>query len=236
MAARTPGLQPASQNQNFWGSYAFDAGAGVWANGSNSLPGAPGNPLSVEQFADIEPGDTAFTSDALSANRGMFVCVDAPTAATCEWRRLDSQASGFAPTASMFFALMPGDNAAPIAAGAAVLFPQVGPTIGNTAPIALTSSTFEVPDAGLYQISWQCDVAEAAQLMLRVNGGLIANSVASRAGLTVQVSNSVLVQLAAGAVVEVINPPGNGTALTMTPADGNLTHSVGASLTIVRVG
>jgi hypothetical protein len=91
MAFRTPLLQPRSQYHSYWGQYAYAVGAGVWANGSNLLPGAPGNPLSATEFAKIEVGDIASTTDALLiANRGLFVCVATPTAATVEWRRLDN--------------------------------------------------------------------------------------------------------------------------------------------------
>lgn len=93
MSARTPGLQTRSQFHSYWGQYFYNVGAGVWANGSNLLPGAPGNPLTAVEFAKIEVGDIASTTDGAIANRGLFVCVDTPTAATVEWRRMDDASS-----------------------------------------------------------------------------------------------------------------------------------------------
>jgi hypothetical protein len=89
MAFRTPLLQPRSQYHAYWGRYAYTVGAGVWANGSNLLPGAPGNVISVVEFAKLEVGDTAATSDALVANQDLYVCVDVSGGnGLVEWRRL----------------------------------------------------------------------------------------------------------------------------------------------------
>ena len=146
---------------------------------------------------------------------------------------------GFLPTGAMFFAQMPGDNAATIAQGAPVLFPQDGAAYGATPPISTTSSAFTVPEAGTYLVSFMASVAEAGQLQLwRGLAGLtvVPESTASRAQGTTLISNTVLLALVANEILSVRNPTGNATALTMTPADGNLTHAVGATLTIVRVG
>lgn len=223
----TPGQRPWSQRNSNWQGI-VDAFA--------DLPNSAGSPY---QFGvpNVQHGDLAWVRVGVP---GLYQCVD-PTLGAAVWVLINASPppapppSGiFTPNASMFFALMPGDNAATIAVDAAVLFPQDGPTSGP-APVRLSTSTFNVPTAGLYQVSWQCDITEPAQLMLRVAGTPLAYSVASRATGTTQVSNTVLVQFVANDVVEVINPSGNGAALTMTPSDGNLTHAVGATLTIVRV-
>lgn len=91
MAARTPGLQARSQYHSYWGTYAYTVGAGVWANGSNLLPGAPGNVISAAEFAKLEIGDIASTSDATIANRGLYVCVDTSGGnGLVQWARLDN--------------------------------------------------------------------------------------------------------------------------------------------------
>ena len=134
---------------------------------------------------------------------------------------------------SDFFALMPGDNAATIAADAAVLFPQDGSTSGVIT--RLTDSTFLLPTIGTYLIQFQASVTEAGQLMLRLNGSPVANSVVGRATGTSQIVGlSLITTTSPNSILEVINPPGNATALTLTPVAGG-THAVSAHLVIVRI-
>lgn len=59
-----------------------------------------------------------------------------------------------------FYALMPPDNAATVAPGTDVSFPQDGPNSGTD--IARTSaSTFNLAQIGKYQVLFQVSVAEA---------------------------------------------------------------------------
>jgi hypothetical protein len=132
-----------------------------------------------------------------------------------------------------FYALMPGDNAATIAAGAPILFPQDGPTTG--AATRLTSSTFTIATTGSYRIGVQVSVAEAGQIQLAVGGTGIATTVVGRAGPTTQLVIDTIVSLNVGDVLSVINPPGNATSLTITPIAGG-THAVSATLSIEQVG
>lgn len=136
-----------------------------------------------------------------------------------------------------FFALMPGDNAAPIAAGAAFLFPQNGATSGTI--VRTSSSQFELPTIGVYEVFWQASIAEAGQMMLGLDegGGVVelAETVAGRATPTSQIMNKVLITTTVvGAVLTVINPSGNPTALTLTVSAGG-THSVSATLVIKQL-
>ena len=134
---------------------------------------------------------------------------------------------------ALFFALMPGDNSATIAVGAAVLFPQNGPTngvIARTGP-----STFNLPAIGTYSIAWQASITEPGQLMLRLNGVELAPTVVGRATGTDQiVGDTFITTVAANSVLEVINPSGNAAALTLTPTAGG-THPVSATLAIERI-
>jgi len=135
-----------------------------------------------------------------------------------------------------FFALMPGDNAAPVAPGSPVLFPQNGPTTG--AAVRSSASQFVLADTGVYEVNWQVSVDEAGQLMLDLNGSTAttANTVAGRATGTSQISNSVLISAVANDVLRVINPAGNAAALTITPhAGGAAANPVSAWLTIKRI-
>jgi len=132
-----------------------------------------------------------------------------------------------------FFALMPGDNSATIAVGAAIQFPQNGDTSG--AATRLTASTFNIPIVGTYDIRFQASVAEAGQLMLRLNGTEVADTVVGRAtGTSQMVGFTTLTTTLPNSVLEVINPSGNSTALTMTTTAGG-THAVSACLEIFRL-
>lgn len=134
---------------------------------------------------------------------------------------------------SDFFALMPGDNSATIAPDTAVLFPQDGST--NGVITRLNDSQFLLPTIGTYLIQFQVSITPSAQLMLRLNGNLVTNSVAGRAtGSSQVVGLSLLTTTIQNSILEVINPPGNSTALLITPIAGG-THSVSAHLVIVRI-
>jgi len=134
---------------------------------------------------------------------------------------------------SDFFALMPGDNAATVAADTAVLFPQDGST--NGVITRLNSSMFLLPTIGTYLVQFQVSVTEAGQLMLRLDASPIANSVVGRATGTSQiVGTSLVTTTTPNSILEVINPPGNSPALTITPLAGG-THPVSAHLVIIRI-
>jgi len=129
---------------------------------------------------------------------------------------------------------MPGDNSSTVAVGAAVQFPQDGPTSGiatRTGP-----STFSILNIGTYLVDFQVSVSEAGQLMIQLDGSPLAYSVVGRATGTSQIVGISIpvVTTLASSVLEIINPAGNSTALTITPLAGG-THSVSANLTIRQV-
>lgn len=137
----------------------------------------------------------------------------------------------------MFFGTTTGtgstqnDYAATIAVGAPMPFPQNGPTVGGAVVRSGASTTdFLVVTTGLYVVAWQAGFTEASQLELSVNGTPVANTAATSGAGTQQNSNTVMVSLTAGDIVELINPAGNATALTVTPANGSLTHAQAPSL------
>jgi hypothetical protein len=133
-----------------------------------------------------------------------------------------------------FYALMPGDNAATIAVGTAVQFPNNGPSDGSGAISRSNASVFTLSAAGTYEVFFQVSVSEAGQLMLRLNGAEVANSVVGRATGTSQLTSSSIITVSANSTLEVVNPSGNATALTITPVAGG-THSVSAHLVIKRL-
>jgi hypothetical protein len=134
---------------------------------------------------------------------------------------------------SDFFALMPGDNSATVAPGTPVMFPQNGPTSGLIT--RLNASQFLLSTVGTYYVHFQVSVNEPGQLEVSINGAGIANTVTGRATGTSQiVGTSFVTTTTPNSILEIINPVGNSTALTITPVAGG-THSVSAHLVIIRV-
>jgi hypothetical protein len=135
-----------------------------------------------------------------------------------------------------FFALMPPDNAATVASGSAVAFPQNGPGDGSGSITRTGPSTFLLSSIGTYNVSFVVSVNEPGQLELALNGTALAYTVIGRAtGTSEIVGESLVATTTANAVLTVINPAGEASALTITPLAGG-THPVGASLVIQRLG
>lgn len=134
-----------------------------------------------------------------------------------------------------FFALTPGDNAAPVAPGTTVSFPRIGPNDGTSAIVRVNSSIFQRAGIGTYEVSFQVPVTEAGQLELVLNGVALTDAVVGRATGTSQiVGESLITTTLPNSFLQVWNPSGNPVALTIsTNAGGN--DAVSASLTIQRL-
>uniref|UniRef100_UPI002F3ECBE5 hypothetical protein n=1 Tax=Aminipila sp. TaxID=2060095 RepID=UPI002F3ECBE5 len=133
-----------------------------------------------------------------------------------------------------FFALMPPDNAATVAPGTDVSFPQDGPTSAST--ITRTGpSSFNLAEIGTYEVLFQVSVSEAGQLILTLNGADLAYTVVGRATGTSQIVGMALVTTTViNSILTVRNPAGNSTALTITPLAGG-TRPVSAHLVITQI-
>lgn len=133
-----------------------------------------------------------------------------------------------------FYALMPPDNAATVAPGTDVSFPQDGPNSGSD--ITRTGpSSFNLAQIGTYQVLFQVSVAEAGQLILTLNGADLAYTVAGRATGTSQiVGMAIVTTTSVNSILTVRNPAGNAVALTVTPLAGG-TRSVSAHLVITQI-
>ncbi len=145
------------------------------------------------------------------------------------------------PSYGEIFALMPGDNAATVAAGVAVRFPQTKVLRGGVAPLddglptPLGNDTLTLPFAGSWLISAQVSVAEAGQLVVAVKQGGTGSfvedptTVAGRATGTDQIIiSTVILATLPNTQVQIRNPTGNAAALTITPSAGG-THAVSAT-------
>ena len=134
---------------------------------------------------------------------------------------------------SEFYAMMPGDNTATIAAGIAINFPQNGITDGYI--IRSSSNQFILPDVGIYLVHWQVSISEAAQLVITLNGTELANTVVGRVTGTSQIVGHTMINTTLpNSILSIANPTGNTPALTITPTAGG-THAVSANLVITRI-
>lgn len=134
-----------------------------------------------------------------------------------------------------FYALMPPDNAAPVAAGADVSFPQDGPNSG-TGIFRAGDSSFTLAEIGVYQVLFQVSVTEAGQLILTLNGADLAYTVAGRTTGASQIVGMAIVETTVtDSILTVRNPEGTAAALTITPVAG-CTRSVSAHLVITQIG
>ncbi len=133
-----------------------------------------------------------------------------------------------------FFALMPPDNAATVAAGADVQFPQDGPN-SSTTITRIGPGQFNLAAIGVYSVFFQVSVTEAGQLILTLNGADLAYTVVGRATGTSQITGIAFVQTSViNSILSVRNPAGNSTALTITPLAGG-TRPVSAHLAILHI-
>lgn len=133
-----------------------------------------------------------------------------------------------------FYALMPPDNAATVAPGTDVSFPQDGPNSG-TSITRTGASSFNLSEIGTYQIHFNVPVSEAGQLELTLNGAPLQYTVIGRTTGTSDISGMFLVDTTTiNSVLTVRNPAGNAAALTITPLAGG-TNPVSAHLVIIQL-
>jgi len=132
-----------------------------------------------------------------------------------------------------FYALMPSDNTATIAVGSCVAFPT---SVNNGTDITAVNTTqFKLVSIGTYQIFFQVSINEPDQLVIALNNIPLAYTVVGRATGTSQlVGMSFVTTTSTNSTLSIMNPPGNSTALTITPNAGGAT-AVSANLNIIRL-
>lgn len=133
-----------------------------------------------------------------------------------------------------FYALMPPDNAATVAPGTDVDFPQDGPSSG-VGISRIGPNSLNLADIGAYQVLFQVSIGEAGQLLLTLNGMGLEYTVVGRATGTSQIVGIAVVETTSvNSTLTVRNPAGNVAALTVTPLAGG-TRPVSAHLTIIQL-
>ena len=129
---------------------------------------------------------------------------------------------------------MPPDNAATVAPGTDVDFPQDGPNSGSDIA-RLGPDSFNLAQIGTYQVLFHVSVTEAGQLLLTLNGADLEYTVVGRATGTSQIVGMSIVETTSiNSVLTVRNPAGNAAALTITPVAGG-TRPVSAHLVILQI-
>ena len=129
---------------------------------------------------------------------------------------------------------MPPDNAATVAPGTDVSFPQDGPSDG-TGIVRAGDDSFILTQIGTYQVLFQASVTEPGQLILTLNGADLAYTVAGRATGTSQIVGMAIVETTtANSVLTVRNPDGTAEPLALTPLAGG-TRPVSAHLVITQL-
>lgn len=129
---------------------------------------------------------------------------------------------------------MPPDNAATVAPGTDVSFPEDGPNSG-TGIARADDSTFTLANIGTYQVLFQVSVDEAGQLALTLNDEELAYTVVGRAtGASQIVGMALVTTTAVDSALTVRNPAGEAAALTITPLAGGV-MSVSAHLVITQL-
>jgi hypothetical protein len=120
-----------------------------------------------------------------------------------------------------FYALMPTDNPATVAGGAAVQFPRDGSNIGLITRLGGSPSIFVLPNIGTYRVVFIVTISEGGQLVIDLNGTELPNTVFGQVAAESQINGNVLITTtSADDTIAIENPIGAGTALTMTPSAG----------------
>ena len=180
----------------------------------------------TQYWLEIKVGTTVANEQTLASRQPINV---APVAQYA----LNSPAGDFAD----FFALMPPDNAAPVAVGADVQFPQDGPASGTGVITRASASTFNLSAIGTYQVMFQVSVNETGQLVLTANGTELPYTVVGRqTGASQIVGTTLITTTVVNTVLSLRNPAAGIAALTITPAAGGfVTSPVSAHLVITRL-
>lgn len=150
----------------------------------------------------------------------------------------------------MFFGLTAGtgnggptDYAATVAVTTSVgtgrvPFPQDGPGAASAAT-RVDASSFTLAAVGTYEVIFSVHTTEAGQLQVELNGLGVPNTTTPdmnpTSGGHLIVGHSIVTTSVPNEVLAIINPPGNSSALTITPADGAQTHANAQRLIIRRI-
>ena len=132
-----------------------------------------------------------------------------------------------------FYALMPDDNADPIAPSGTVDFPENG-VISNTGITRTGTDTFMLTSAGTYLVEFTVPVSAAGELVLTLNGLELSYSVAGVDAAGTIFGITVVTAAEDDALITVRNPAANTGNVTVAAA-GEGSQPLSAHLTIIRL-
>lgn len=146
----------------------------------------------------------------------------------------DQTVSPYTTAFADFYALMPSDNASPVAVASDVAFPRNGPS-SNSDITRVSASSFSLGPIGTYQVAFDVAIDISGQLVLTLNNVEQPKTVVGRGALLSQLSGtSIISTVAANSVLTVRNPVGNVDALPITASAGGA-DAVSAHLVITRL-
>ena len=126
------------------------------------------------------------------------------------------------------------DNAATVAPGTDVNFPQDGPNSGLDI-VRTGLDSFNLAQIGTYQVLFQASGTEAGQLILTLSGEELKYTVTGHATDASQIIGTAYVMTTViNSILTVRNPAGNAAALTITPVASG-PRSVSAHLVITQI-
>ncbi len=131
-----------------------------------------------------------------------------------------------------FYARMPGDNAATVAIGADMVFPQNGPSQGSI--VRASPTAFTLASIGTYRVSFGASISEAGQLQLTLNNVGVAYGVFGRATGTGLITGEAFITTTTVNSVITVRNTSSASALTVTPLAGG-TEPVTAYLILQQV-
>ena len=132
-----------------------------------------------------------------------------------------------------FYAIMPPENAAAIAPGEAVEFPEQS-FIGGTNVTRTSDSEFTFTESGIYLVFFNAATSEAAQLVPAINTTELSFALAGKDSALSQLSGMAIIAANDGDVLTLRNPASATSSVTLSPnAGGN--SPVTAHLILIRL-
>lgn len=162
---------------------------------------------------------------------------------------VDAGGVGGAGSISMFYGLTAGTGNGGATDYAATVAVKTTPGTGRvpfprtdydaSGALRVDGSSFSMPP-GTYRVTATVHTTEPGQLELELDALAVDNSCFGNANPTlgghpIIIDSIITVPAGVNQVLAVINPAGNMTALTITPADGSLTHAYSQKLIIQKV-
>ena len=128
---------------------------------------------------------------------------------------------------------MPPENAAAIAPGEAVEFPEQS-FIGGTNVTRTSDSEFTFTESGIYLVFFNAATSEAAQLVPAINTTELSFALAGKDSVLSQLSGMAIIAANDGDVLTLRNPASATSSVTLSPnAGGN--SPVTAHLILIRL-